>query len=118
MKGHPHRQAGGVGPLGMLLRRARVGADMTLKEVAQCLGCSIMRVNHWEHFDCIPSRATVEQLAAIYGCDPERLVEQAADALAAVTRTMWLAGMGHLSCQRDGKRARSSHGWQVRIRHG
>jgi transcriptional regulator with XRE-family HTH domain len=52
--------------LGERLRRARIGADLTLKEVASQIGYSWVAIERWEKNQCLPKPGVLYHLRHIY----------------------------------------------------
>jgi transcriptional regulator with XRE-family HTH domain len=52
--------------LGDRLRRARIGADLTLKEVASQIGYSWVAIERWEKNQCLPKPGVLFHLQHVY----------------------------------------------------
>jgi transcriptional regulator with XRE-family HTH domain len=58
-------------PPGGLLRAAREGAGLTLKEAAALIGYSWVAVERWELGRCLPKPGVLWHLRQVYGVDEE-----------------------------------------------
>ena len=56
------------------LREARKAAGYTQKQVAAQMGLSGQTIQNWEAERTCPRREMVEQIADIYGVDPQHLI--------------------------------------------
>lgn len=60
----------------MVMKEARLNAGKTVLEVAHFLTVSPQAIYQWENGETIPSAAKLKQIAGLYGCSVDELLEK------------------------------------------
>lgn len=75
---------------GALIRRLRLGKDMTQSALAEILGVSVQAVSKWERGTAVPDTDNIVQLSELFGVTTDYLIKDGLDSdedIPAVART-------------------------------
>lgn len=62
--------------MGKKIKAYREACNLTQQQVANAAGVTVGAVSQWENGRCSPSAVALLRIAKLFGCDPEKLVDE------------------------------------------